>query len=86
MKKLSTLILTACLFSSFVSAEPISEDEVVQKVIDDYSGEVLEVVQEIKDGVEVWLVTIKDENGEVRDFYYSIETGELLDSEIEATD
>ncbi|MFT5519512.1 MAG: putative membrane protein YkoI [Enterobacterales bacterium] len=85
MKTLSTLILTACLFSSFVSAEPISEDEVIQKAISYYPGEVLDIYQETKEGVEVWRVTIENVKGEVRDFYYSIETGELVDSEIKVT-
>ena len=65
------------------SMAAISKEQAIEKAQQDAPGELIKAYQETKKGRTVWEVQIAGEDGKKREYYYDVETGELVKKEVE---
>ena len=68
------------------SLAAISKEQAVEMAQQDAPGELIKVYQETKKGRAVWEVQIAGEDGKKREYYYDVETGDLVKKEAEDDD
>ena len=86
-KHMSALVLAGLIaLYAGTSLAAISKEQAVEMAKQDVPGEVIKAYKETKKGREVWEVQIAGEDGKKREYYYDVETGELVKKDIEGDD
>lgn len=87
MKRVFPLVLAGLIaLYAGASLAAISKDQAVEKAQQDAPGEVVKAYKETKKGRAVWEVQIAGEDGKKREYYYNVETGELVKQEVKDND
>ena len=69
------------VFYAGASLAAISKEQAVEMAQQDTPGTLIKAYKETKKGREVWEVQIAGEDGKKYEYYYDVETGELVKKE-----
>ena len=87
IKQVSALALAGLItLYAGASLAAISKEQAVEMAKQDAPGEVVKAYKETKKGRAVWEVQIAGEDGKKREYYYDVETGELVKLEVKDDD